>query len=69
MIFTNSDAEFIKDNFDNYNELLNASHVNDVLDAIGDLIDNKGFAPPEYYDYNDFGRKAQRVYDSIYENN
>jgi hypothetical protein len=39
-----------------------------VLDAIGDYIDDNGFAP-HYYDYNDLGREAQKIYDSIYENN
>jgi hypothetical protein len=40
-----------------------------ILDAIGDYIDDNGFAPPHYYDYNDLGREAQKIYDSIYENN
>ena len=34
--------------------------------AHGTEKDEKGFAPPHYYDYNDFGREAQRVYDDIY---
>lgn len=69
MIFTDDDRKFIKDNFQNSDELLSGSNVRKVLDAISDLIDEKGFEPPEYYDYNDFGRKAQKVHDSIYENN
>ena len=43
-----------------------ANKVNDVLDALEFLIERKGFAPPQYYDYNDFGRMAQKVYDDIY---
>lgn len=43
--------------------------LNDVLDKIDDLIDDKGFAPPDYHDYNDFGREAQRVRDDIYLSN
>lgn len=43
--------------------------VRQILDAIGDCIDRKGFTPPDYYDYNEFGREAQKVYDRIYENN
>jgi len=34
-----------------------------------DLIDEKGFAPPHYDEYNDFGRAAQQVYDDLYLNN
>lgn len=41
-------------------------HVNDALDLLFDLIEEKGFAPPHYDEYNDFGREAQRVYDDIY---
>ena len=40
-----------------------------VLDKLYDLIDDKGFAPPKYHEYNDFGREAQKVYDDIYWSN
>ena len=48
---------------------LSAQHVNDALDPLYDLIEEKGFAPPHYQDYNDFGREAQRVYDDLYLSN
>jgi hypothetical protein len=67
--FTDKDQAFIKDNFKNSDELLNATRRQDVLDALFDLIEEKGFAPPHYEEYNDFGREAQKVYDSIYYNN
>jgi len=38
----------------------------EILDALYELIDEQGFAPPDYHEYNDFGREAQRVYDDIY---
>ena len=31
-----------------------------------DWIEDHGFAPPHYDEYNDLGREAQRVYDDIY---
>lgn len=40
--------------------------VRDALNMLFDLIEEKGFAPPHYQDYNDFGRQAQRAYDDIY---
>ena len=43
--------------------------LNDALDPLYELIDIKGFAPPHYYDYNDFGREAQRVYDDLFFSN
>lgn len=69
MIFTEKDREFIIKYFPNADELLKSTSVNTVLDAIGDYIDDNGFAPPHYYDYNELGREAQKIYDSIYENN
>lgn len=69
MLFTENDKKFIKEHFSNAEELLSLSDVRDVLHAISDWIDENGFAPPDYCDYNDLGRKAQRVYDRIYLNN
>lgn len=40
----------------------------DALTALYTWIDYNGFAPPDYLDYNDLGREAQRVYDDIYLN-
>lgn len=40
-----------------------------LLDSLYDLIDEKGFAPPKYHEYNEFGREAQEAYDDIYWNN
>ena len=67
--FTDKDRTFIRQNFSNFKTLLNAEKPADVLDPLYDLIDAKGFAPPDYEEYNDFGREAQQVYDSIYNNN
>lgn len=67
--FTEKDRAFLRENFGNDTPLLDSASKREVLIAIYDLIDKKGFAPPHYYDYNDFGREAQRIYDSIYLNN
>lgn len=40
-----------------------------ILERLYDLIDEKGFAPPNFHEYNEFGRDAQKVYDDIYWNN
>ena len=62
-----NEIAFVEETFDNSEELLNAPHVNIILDAIGDWIDNNGF--DENYDLTDKARVAQRIYDSIYMNN
>ncbi len=69
MNFTEDDRKFIKKHFPNADEVLSLTNVRDVLDAIFDWINENGFAPPDYYDYNDLGREAQKVYDRIFLNN
>ena len=69
MIFTDDDRKFIKDNFQNSDELLSETDVRKVLDAISSLIDDKGIELADNNDDNNFRRKAQKVHDSIYENN
>ncbi len=69
MFLNEMDKTFLKNNIANADNLISQGKVRAVLDALGDCIDKKGFAPPDYYDYNDFGREAQKVYDRIYENN
>jgi len=69
MFLNEIDKTFLKNNIANADNLISQGKVRAVLDALGDCIDKKGFAPPDYYDYNDFGREAQKVYDRIYENN
>ena len=69
IVFTEEDKKFIRKNLSNAEEVLQMEEINDVLDTIGDWIDDNGFEPPHYYDYNDLGREAQKVYDRIFRNN
>ena len=48
---------------------LDAKTVREALELLYDLIDEKGFAPPMYDEYNDFGREAQGVYNDLYLSN
>lgn len=48
---------------------LQTNSLREALEALYMLIEDKGFAPPHYYDYNDFGRAAQCVYDDLYYQN
>lgn len=58
--------QFLRENLP---EALEAKDVGVALRLLYDLIDEKGFAPPHYDEYNDFGREAQRVYDDLYLSN
>jgi hypothetical protein len=63
---TEKSRQFLKENLP---EALERDDIGGVLWLLYDLIDEKGFAPPHYDEYNDFGREAQRVYDDLYLNN
>lgn len=67
LYFSEKDREFIKNNFDNWEELLREEDVDRILLELHLFIDREGF--DEFYNLNDLGREAQRVYDSIYYNN
>lgn len=70
MVFlTSEDKNFIKEKLPDAEQMLISDDVNDILDSIADWISINGFEPPHYYDYNDLGREAQKVYDRIYLNN
>ena len=63
---TESTRAFLAENLP---EALKMDNLKEVLRALYDLIDEKGFAPPHYDEYNDFGREAQRAYDDLYLSN
>ena len=52
----------------NLPQVLSMDNIGEALWLLYELIDEKGFEPPHYDRYNDFGREAQRVYDDLYWN-
>lgn len=66
MQMTEESREFLKTYLP---EALNVTTLREALKLLYCLIDEKGFAPPHYDEYNDFGREAQSVYDDLYYNN
>lgn len=53
----------------NLPKILSVDDKRAALRMLYRLIDEKGFAPPHYDSYNDFGREAQQVYDDLYLSN
>lgn len=53
----------------NLPKALSSEDIGEALRLLFDLIEEKGFAPPHYDEYNDFGREAQKVYDDLYLSN
>ena len=47
-------------------EILTSEDIASSLDLLDDWINENGFAPPHYEDYNDLGEEAQQVYDDLY---
>ncbi len=64
--FSEKDIEFIRNNFDDSDQILQSDNKRFVLLRIFDLLTKKGFYG---YEYNELGEEAQKVYDSIYLNN
>lgn len=62
-----SEKEFLLKNLENAETLMSSDNVDDVLLPLDAWIAINGF--DEDYDLTDEGRKAQRIYDSIYLNN
>lgn len=63
---TKSDEKFIRENFENADELINLEDVNDLLYALFHFQQTNGMAPPDYYYPNELGEKVDDVYYSIY---
>ena len=54
---------------ENLPEIFDAKSLDGALVMLYDLIDEKGFEPPSFEEYNEFGRQAQAAYDDLYRNN
>ena len=54
---------------ENIPEIFDAQSLDEALVMLYDLIDEKGFEPPSFEQYNEFGRQAQVAYDELYQNN
>ena len=63
MRMTEESRKFLEQNLP---DALRAEKLVGVLDMLFDWIEDHGYAPPHYDEYNDLGREAQRVYDDIY---
>lgn len=66
LTMTADSREFLEKNLP---EALTVDNARTALRMLYRLIDEKGFAPPHYDSYNDFGREAQQVYDDLYLSN
>lgn len=66
---SNKDIEFLNQIIPNLQTMIEKDDLRGLLIALNNVILEEGFAPPDYLDYNDFGRKAQHVYDRLYDDN
>jgi len=62
--FSPSDIAFIRQNFENYKELIHVNSIDEVLFPIDRLILQKGYKA-DYVELNELGAQAQRVHDHI----
>lgn len=64
---TDEQKAFLREKFENAEEMISSDDVNDILDPLYDLILDEGFDPG--WEFNDTGGKYQKIYDEIYWNN
>ena len=69
IIISDNDQEYLEEKIPLALESIKNRKTRELLLLIDDWLMDYGFAPPDYYDYNDEGRKMQRVRDRIYERN
>lgn len=69
MIISDSDRKYLIAKIPKLNNVLDSIGTRELLIEIDKWLSRNGFAPPDYYDYNDEGRAMQRVRDRIYIDN
>lgn len=64
---TEEQKQFLRDNFENAEEMMNSDTVNDILLPLDALITYQGF--DDEYQPTDWGDMAEKIYGQIYEQN
>lgn len=64
---TEEQKQFLRENFDNAEEIMNSDTVNDILLPLDALITYQGF--DDDYQPTDWGDMAEKIYGQIYEQN
>lgn len=63
------DKQFLIENIEAARALIEADDMEGLLDEIDGFMTEKGYAPPDYDELNETGRRAERILDRIYYNN
>ena len=64
---TDEQKAFLREKFENAEEMISSDDVNVILDLLYDLILDEGY--DDDWEFNDTGGKYQKIYDEIYWNN
>lgn len=67
IVLTDNDKSFIQNNISNPEEIINSNDIDLILEKISEVMMYKGFDAND--EINDFGRKAEIIYDNIFYNN
>ena len=67
IILENAELEFIQKYVKNADEILKNNDFAALIDGIDDVIIGMGY--DDDWEFNDFGRLAQRIFDSVYYRN
>lgn len=63
------DLEFLIENIESAQELIEAEDVDGLLEEIDAFMTERGYMPSAYDELNDLGRRAEQIYDRIYYQN
>mgnify|MGYP001152714296 FL=1 len=64
---TDEQKVFLREKFENAEEMISSDDINDILDPLDDLILEEGY--DDDWEFNDTGTKYQKIYDDIYWDN
>ena len=64
-----TDIEFLIDNIEAAQELIEAQDIDGLLEEIDGFMTERGYKPPNFDELNELGRRAEQIYDRIYYQN
>lgn len=69
MNLSKADIEFLIENIEAAQELIEAQDIDGLLEEIDGFMTERGYMPPNFDELNELGRRAEQIYDRIYYQN
>lgn len=69
MNLNEADIEFLIENIEAAQELIETQDIDGLLEEIDGFMTERGYMPPNFDELNELGRRAEQIYDRIYYQN